>query len=80
MQRTIGILLLVAAVIVTVVALALFGPPTKILPSPPPRTVGNTTSVVVSLESTPSSYFVFPVGALVCTGVVLIVWPRPKRQ
>ncbi len=79
MPRIIGILLIAAAVIITVVALALFGPPTKVLPSPPPRTVGNTTTVYSNVEVTPSRYFVLPVLALAAGGVALLVWPRPKR-
>ncbi len=80
MKRTIGILLVATAVIVAVIALSVFGLPVKHLPSPPPRTVGNTTYVTVTVEPTPTRYFVLPVLALAAGGVALLVWPRPKRS
>ena len=79
MGRTIGILLVATAVIVAAIALSLFGLPVRHLPSPPPRTVGDTTYVTVTVESTPTRYLVLPVLTLAAGGVVLLVWPRPKR-
>ena len=80
MKRTIGILLVATAVIVAVIALSLFGLPVKHLPSPPPRTVGNTTYVSSTVEVTPTWYFVLPVLALAAGGVALLAWPRPQRS
>ncbi len=80
MQRLLGAALICAAVVTAAVALAVFGPPTKHLPSPPPRTVGNTTHVTVTLEVTPTRYFVLPVLATLALGIVLLVLPQSKRQ
>ena len=78
MQRLIGITLVAAAVILAVLALLLFGVPTRQLPAPPPRTVGGNTVVYSNVEVRPSAVFVVPVLALLGAGTVLLVLPRPS--
>jgi len=79
MRRLLGATLICAAIVTAAVALAVFGPPTKHLPSPPPRTVGNTTYVTVTVEVTPTRYFVLPVLAMLALGIILLVLPQSKR-
>ncbi len=80
MRRIFGLMLLCAAITISAVALLLFGPPTRHLPTPPPRTVGNVTYALSKVEVTPTAYLVLPTLAMFGLGILLLVLPHSKQQ
>ena len=65
-------------------ALVIFGPTTRVLPSPPPQTVGDVTQLYANVEVTPAAFpvlpLLLPLLAVFVVGVILLVLPQPKQR
>ena len=79
-RRFFGLMLVCAAIATSAVTLVLFGPPSRHLPTPPPRTVGNVTYLYSKVEVTPTAYLVLPILAMFALGILLLVLPQSKQQ
>ena len=84
MRRLVGLILICVSIATALVALVIFGPTTRLLPSPPPQTVGNVTQSYSNVEVTPAAFpvlpLLLPLLAVFALGIVLLVLPRPKRR
>ncbi len=83
MRRLVGLILICVSIATALVALVIFGPTTRLLPSPPPEPGGNVAHVV-DVEVTSAAFLVLPLLlpllAVFALGIVLLVLPRPKQR
>ncbi len=84
MRRLVGLILICVSIATAFVALVIFGPTTRVLPSPPPQTVGDVTQHYANIEVTPAAFpvlpLLLPLLAVFALGIVLLVLPRSKQR